>query len=79
MSDVTDALEAWRAAAQELEATMPWTAAWLRARMVEEERRLAYQALAAERELGLDGRSSTSGDMAAGPSSQGATGDILRR
>ena len=47
MSELTDALEAWRAAAGELDATTPWTAAWLRARMVEEERRLAYHALAA--------------------------------
>ena len=56
MSDVTDALEAWRAAARELDATMPWTAAWLRARMVEEKRRLAYQALAAERAVEMDVR-----------------------
>jgi hypothetical protein len=29
---------------------MPWTADWLRARMIEEDRRLAYQALAHDHE-----------------------------
>jgi hypothetical protein len=36
---------------RDLDATAQWTAGWLRARMVEEERRLAYHVLA-----GLDER-----------------------
>ena len=50
MSELTDALEAWRAAKRDLEAVTPWTAPWLRARMVEEELRLAYLAIADESE-----------------------------
>jgi hypothetical protein len=46
MSGLTEALEAWRQAVRDLDATTPWTAPWLRARMIEEERRLAYQVLA---------------------------------
>jgi hypothetical protein len=48
MSNVREALEAWRAAIRDLEDATPWTADWLRARMVEEDRRLAYQTLAEE-------------------------------
>jgi hypothetical protein len=48
MSEINDALEAWRQAARDLEATMPWTAEWLRARMIEAELRSAYQALAGD-------------------------------
>jgi hypothetical protein len=72
MSELTDALEAWRAAARELDVAMPWTAPWLRARMVEEERRLAYQALAAESEV--DPTASTPDDLVAGPSGHGVIG-----
>ena len=50
MSELSDALEAWRTAGRNLDATMAWTAVWLRARMVEEERRLAHLALASEDE-----------------------------
>jgi hypothetical protein len=46
MSELTEALEEWRQAVRDLDATMPWTAQWLRARLIEEERRLAYHALA---------------------------------
>jgi hypothetical protein len=74
MSELTAGLEAWRAAARELDATTPWTAAWLRARMVEEERRLAYQMLAAEREVEIDATTSTPDDVVAGPSGHGVTG-----
>ena len=48
MSDVTDALEAWREAERELKSTTPWTAPWLRARLLEEERRLAFHAALSE-------------------------------
>ena len=46
MADKDEALETWRRAVRELDATTPWTAEWLRARMIEEDRRLAYQELA---------------------------------
>jgi hypothetical protein len=46
MADKDDALEAWRRAVRDLDATTPWTAEWLRARMIEEDRRLAYLELA---------------------------------
>ena len=46
MSELNLAREAWRQAVRDLDATTPWTAPWLRARMIEEEQRLAYQALA---------------------------------
>ena len=45
MSEISEALEAWRNAARDLEASTPWTADWLRARMVEAELRSAYQSL----------------------------------
>jgi len=45
MADKDEALEAWRRAVRDLDATTPWTAEWLRARMIEEDRRLAYLAL----------------------------------
>jgi hypothetical protein len=50
MSKLTEALEAWRAASRDLDGATPWTAEWLRARMVEEERRLAYRVIADELE-----------------------------
>jgi hypothetical protein len=50
ISETTEALEAWRQAVRELDATSPWTADWLRARMIEEDRRVAYQALAHDHE-----------------------------
>jgi hypothetical protein len=46
MADKDEALEAWRRAVRDLDATTPWTAEWLRARMIEEDRRLAYLELA---------------------------------
>jgi hypothetical protein len=46
MADKDEALEAWRRAVRDLDATTPWTAEWLRARMIEEDRRFAYQELA---------------------------------
>ena len=45
MSEISEALEAWRKAARDLEASTPWTADWLRARMVEAELRSVYQSL----------------------------------
>jgi hypothetical protein len=50
MSELTDALEAWRDSVRELDAAMPWTAPWIRARRIEEDRRLAYQTLATRAE-----------------------------
>ena len=48
MGLITDALHAWRAAIRELESTAPFTEPWFRARLVEEDRRRDYQALANE-------------------------------
>lgn len=45
MSEIGEALESWRQALRDLDETTPWTADWLRARMIEEDRRVAYQAL----------------------------------
>jgi hypothetical protein len=45
MSDLTDALEAWRDSVRQLNATTPWTPRWLRARLVEEDRRFAFRAM----------------------------------
>jgi hypothetical protein len=42
MVDKDEALDLWRRAVRDLDATTPWTAEWLRARMIEEDRRLAY-------------------------------------
>lgn len=44
MKLVREALQAWRAAVRDVESTDPWTAPWLRARLVEDERRRKYQA-----------------------------------
>jgi hypothetical protein len=46
MADKDEALEVWRRAVRDLDATTQWTAEWLRARMIEEDRRLAYLELA---------------------------------
>jgi hypothetical protein len=43
---ITDALDAWRAAIRDLDSTAPFTKPWFRARLVEEERRREYQAIA---------------------------------
>lgn len=48
MKLITEALQAWRAAVRDLESTDPWTAPWLRARLVEDERRRDYQARVTE-------------------------------
>jgi hypothetical protein len=45
---ISDALDAWRAAIRDRESTAPFTGPWFRARLVEEERRREYQALAHE-------------------------------
>ena len=42
-----DAVDAWLEAKQALERAMPWTAEWLRLRMIEGERRSEYLALMA--------------------------------
>lgn len=56
MSDLNEAFDDWRAAKRDLEATTPGTAPWLRAHMIEEQRRLAYRAAAdaMEREVLAD-------------------------
>ncbi|HSL75770.1 MAG TPA: hypothetical protein VK867_02420 [Candidatus Limnocylindrales bacterium] len=40
-----EALDAWLEAKGALEGSMPWTAEWLRLRMIEQDRRAAYLAL----------------------------------
>ena len=42
---VIDALEAWRASKEALDAATPRTAEWLRLRMIEQDNRLAYEQL----------------------------------
>jgi hypothetical protein len=44
MKSVSEALEAWRQAVRDREATTPRTPEWLQAMMVEQDRRGAYQA-----------------------------------
>ena len=53
MSDISQALDAWRLAVHDLVATTPGTAGWLRAQMVEAERRMVYLDMA--RDVGHDG------------------------
>ena len=45
MSEATDAWEMWQQAKRALQTAMPWTAEWLRLRMVEQDRRAAYFAI----------------------------------
>jgi hypothetical protein len=52
VKSVSEALEAWRQAVRDREATTPRTPEWLQAMMVEQDRRAAYQA--ATRDSGLD-------------------------
>ena len=52
MKPVSDALEAWRQAVRDREATTPRTPEWLQAMMIEQDRRAAYQAAA--RDSGSD-------------------------
>ena len=42
MSDSVDAWEAWAHTRRALRNTLPWTADWLRLRMVEQDRRASY-------------------------------------
>lgn len=44
-----DAVDAWLEAKQALERAMPWTAEWLRLRMIEQDRRAAYIGLMDQR------------------------------
>jgi len=53
MKPILEALEAWRQAVRDLDATRPRTAQWLQACMVEEDRRAAYQAATRDSELDL--------------------------
>jgi len=48
MSKVTEALEVWRQAVRQLEATMPGTPDWYQARLEAEERRAVYQSAVAD-------------------------------
>ena len=52
MKPISEALESWRQAVRDLEATTPRTTEWLQAVTVENDRRAAYQA--ATRDSGLD-------------------------
>lgn len=56
MSDLNEAYDDWRAAKRDLDAMTPGTAPWLRAHMIEEQRRSAYRAAAdaVEREVLAD-------------------------
>ena len=56
-----DAVDAWLEAKQALERAMPWTAEWLRLRMIEQDRRAAYLAL-------MDGKAGAGDEMGVQPS-----------
>jgi len=45
MSDITEALEAWREATRALGSSVPWSQEWRAARSVERERHAIYAAL----------------------------------
>ena len=51
--EALDALEAWHSTTLALREATPWTAEWVRLRMVAQEQRAAYEAL-------VDGRPATS-------------------
>jgi hypothetical protein len=53
MKPVSEALEAWRQAVRDREATTPRTPEWLQALMVEQNHRAAYQAAAGDSRLDL--------------------------
>ena len=57
-----DAVDAWLEAKQALERAMPWTAEWLRLRIIERDRRAAYIAL-------IDGKSGAGDEVRVEPSS----------
>jgi hypothetical protein len=54
MSEISEALDAWREARRALEATTPWTAEWQRARLAETDARAAYEAVVEENRERLD-------------------------
>jgi hypothetical protein len=60
MSTISEALEAWRRAVRELEATMPGAPEWYRARLAEEDRRAAYQIAVADSQRRHDEESNAS-------------------
>jgi len=64
MSDDTDAWEAWQHARRALHTAMPWTADWLRLRIIEQDRRAAYFAI-------LD----ATYDLSVGPDPRAGRGD----
>jgi hypothetical protein len=48
MTKTAEALDAWLKARRNLEAATPWTAEWVRARMLATDCRTTYEALASE-------------------------------
>ena len=78
MKPISKALEAWRQAVRDLEATTPRTTEWLQALTVENDRRAAYQAATRDSALDLsacvgdpvesDGETPANGSTAASPS-----------
>jgi len=78
MKPISEALEAWRQAVRDLEATTPRTTEWLQALTVENDRRAAYQAATRDSALDLsdyvgesvesDGETPANGSTAAPPS-----------
>ena len=59
--EALDALEAWHSTTVALRAATPWTAEWVRLRMVAQEQRTAYEAL-------VEGRSDATSDAEAASS-----------
>jgi hypothetical protein len=60
--EALDALEAWHSTTLALREATPWTAEWVRLRMVAQEQRAAYEALVDGRPATSDTDSVASGD-----------------
>ena len=61
--EALDALEAWHSTTLALRAATPWTAEWVRLRMVAQEQRAAYEALVEGKSAAApEAEAATSGD-----------------
>lgn len=66
--EALDALEAWHSTTLALRAATPWTAEWVRLRMVAQEQRTAYEALVEARsEARTDAEAASSTDTKSDP------------
>ena len=61
--EALDALEAWHTTTLALRDATPWTAEWVRLRMVAQEQRTAYEALVeGKADVAMDSERATAGD-----------------